>query len=170
MSNIVGISLGNVCKSAIWAVNNNYRKTREQGYKTCVFDLMISNYKGIIKCILDDFNFFCDPNYLVLNNDGIFNTYYNFGFNHESPDHADLYLKEHWPEGKNHFINNNYRHFINRYTCRINNFKNYLNDCNNYIVFVIEFSYDKNPNNDCIELRNALKIKYPNLKYEIIII
>lgn len=167
---IVGISLGNVCYSAEWAVFNNIRKKKEEGYNTCPFDLMISNYNGIIQCINNDFEDFYNPIYLHVNSHGIFNTKYNFGFNHESPGHADLYLHENWPEGTNHFINNNFHHFIERYKTRIDSFDNYLCDPNNYIIFVIQFCYDTNPNNDCLELRNALQNKYPGLKYEIKVI
>ena len=81
--NCVGISLGNVCYSAEWAVHNKYRKRKEEGYNTCPFDLMVSNYKGIVKCIKEDFKYFCDTNYLSLQNNLIFNKYYKFGFNHE---------------------------------------------------------------------------------------
>ena len=169
--NIIGISLGNVCKSAEWAVANNLRKRKNEGYNTCPFDLMVSNYSGIIKCIREDFNNFCNTEYLILNNNNIIhNTYYNFEFNHESPYHADLYLHENWPEGPRHYINNNYIHFIERYNKRIQSFKDYLNDQNNYIIFVIQFGYDVNPNNDCLDLRTALAEKYPNLKYEIRVI
>jgi len=168
--NKVGISLGNVCYSAEWGIENNIRKKRSEGYNTCPFDLMVSNYKGLVECINNDFEDFCNPNYLHLNKEGLFNTRYNFGFNHEMPGHADLYLHENWPEGPNHFINNNYHHFINRYNKRIQEFRNYLNDPNNYIIFIIQFVYDTNPNNNCQELRDALREKYGHLKYEIRII
>jgi len=168
--NPVGISLGNVCYSTEWAINNNIRKKKAEGYNTCPFDLMVSNYNGIIQCINNDFEDFCNTSYLQLTNEGFLHTKYNFGFNHESPGHADLYLHENWPEGEYHFINNNFHHFIERYNSRINSFRNYLNDHNNYIIFVIQFVYDVNPNNDCQELRIALYNKYPHLKYEIIVI
>lgn len=168
--NKVGISLGNVCYSAQWAVENNIRSSRSEGYKTCPFDLMVSNYYGIVECINHDFESFCDTNFLQVTDIGIVNNKYNFGFNHESPEHVELYLTENWPEGKNHFINNNFHHFIERYNQRIQSFRNYLNDPNNYIIFIIQFYYDTNPNNDCIELRDALKNKYPNLNYEIRVI
>jgi hypothetical protein len=133
---------------------------------------MISNYKGIIKCIMEDFQHFTNPEFLILDpiHGLIINTYYNFAFNHETSGHADLYLIEKWPEGTNHFINNNYLHFIERYNNRINNFKNYLNNTNNFITFIIQFAHEENPNDDCKELREAFAIKYPNLKYKIIII
>jgi hypothetical protein len=172
--NRVGISLGNACASAIWGKNMSIRKSKEEGYNTCPFDLMLSNYKGICKCIREDFTNFINPDYLVLKTnpapDCIINTYYNFGFNHETPYHADLYKSEKWSEGPNHFMNNNYANFIKRYATRINNFKNYLEDSTNSITFILQFKNEENPNDDCIELRNVLKNKYPSLNYEIIII
>ena len=143
--NSVGISLGNVCYSAEWAVHNGLRKRKEDGYNTCPFDLMVSNYKGIIKCIEDDFKYFCDTKYIKLHNNLIYNSYYNFGFNHESPYHADLYIHEKWPEGANHFVNNNYLHFIERYEKRIQSFRNYLNNPYNSITFIIQFSNETSP-------------------------
>jgi hypothetical protein len=170
MTNKIGISLGNVCNSAMWGVQNGIRQTKENGYNTCVFDLMISNYDGVVKCINEDFNNFCNHHYLVLTDAGIYNTYYNFEFNHESPDHANLYVVENWPGGKMHFVDNNFFEFKKRYRQRIHNFINYLMDKNNYIVFIFQFFYDTNKNDDFIELRQALSLKYPHLKYEIVVI
>ena len=50
-----GISLGQNCHSAIVGVSMGLRKTKQNGYKTCPFDEMVTNYKGIIECIKDDF-------------------------------------------------------------------------------------------------------------------
>jgi hypothetical protein len=175
-NNKIGISLGNVCYSAVWATKNKIRKLKKDGYKTCPFDLMVSNYDGIVNCIKDDFKHFCDPKYLTVNNNGIYNVYYNFGFNHESPNHKvetqDKYLYEieKWSEGKEHFVNNNFKHFIDRYNSRINSFRDYLNNSNNIITFVVQFVYSHKPDENLNELRNALKMKYPNLKYRIIIL
>jgi hypothetical protein len=167
--NVVGISLGNVCYSAVWGVDVGFRKAKKDGYKTCPFDLMISNYKGIIECIRNDFHDFCNPHFLSIeqNINCVKNSKYNFFFNHESPYHADLYIKENWPEGPNHYINNNYKHFIDRYNQRIQNFRNYLQDSNNHIIFIIQFANEEDPNNDFYELREVLKLKYPNLIYNI---
>ena len=37
------------CGSAMYGVINNLRTKKEHGYKTCPFDLMISNYNGILE-------------------------------------------------------------------------------------------------------------------------
>ena len=60
------ISLGWRCKSAGHAVDIGIRKRKEDGYKTCPFDMMISNYEGLVQCIRDDFKYFCDTQYLEL--------------------------------------------------------------------------------------------------------
>ena len=142
----IGISLGWTCNSAMFAVSKGIRNVKKSGYKTCPFDKMISNYTGLLECISDDFKYFVDPEYLTLKclirpngtkDDMIYNTKYNFFFNHESPGHADLYKKEKWPNGKFHFVDNNYLEFIKRYTNRIENFRNYLIDPKNRITFVI---------------------------------
>ena len=57
-----GISLGWNCHSAINGVALGFRNIKSNGYKTCPFDEMISNYKGIN----DDFEYFCDIKYLEL--------------------------------------------------------------------------------------------------------
>ena len=161
----VAISLGKNCKSAVWGVKNGVRKTKGQGYNTCPFDLMVSNYKGIVECIKDDFKHFCDSKYLKINK--LVNTYYGFGFNHEDGTNKKLWLKEKWPEGITHFIANDFKNFKERYSKRIQSFKNYLNDKNNYIIFLILLNGEQKKDKNLTELRDALKLRYPHLKYEI---
>ena len=101
-----GISLGWNCDSAIYAVRNNLRNIKSNGYKTCPFDEMVSNYSGIVECIKDDFKYFCDLNYLKLIevpedskyfNDkewgrfNIYNTKYKFVFN--SKTNKGIYMR-----------------------------------------------------------------------------
>jgi len=170
-----GISLGWNCSAAQDGVRLGLRDTKTNGYKTCPFDIMVSNYIGVCKCISDNFKYFCDPNCLKLKeapkmarhfpnqNDNemwIYNTYYNFVFNHESPFHGDLYLKEHW-SSPYHFVENNFENFIKRYNTRIDNFKNYLNT-SEYVNFIL-WRYNSTP----LELSNTLKLKFPLLKFKI---
>ena len=164
--NEVGISLGGCCLPGVWGVHHNYRKSKLNNYLTCPFDLMVSSYESVVKCILEDFKHFTDPLYLKCE-PMLVNTYYNFTFNHETPGHANLHIIESWEEGQNHFINNNYKHFIDRYNRRISNFKHYLSN-DNFITFIIcDCSHI---DIECTTLRAALLLKYPNLKYKIIII
>lgn len=167
----IGISLGWKCDSAVYGVKNNIRKIKEEGYNTCVFDEMVSNYVGLLMCIEDDFKYFLDTNYIEIRDIGepiIYNTKYNFWFNHESPGHANLYITQNWSGGINHYINNNYEKFIERYKTRINNFRNYINS-GNKINFIID-RYKTTSIEDIKELDNLLKIKYPLLNYNFIFV
>ena len=167
------ISLGWNCESASMGVSLGIRNKKENGYKTCPFDECITNYNGIILCIEEDFKYFCDINYLKLipakfSTGGIMrdellihNTRYNFIFNHESPDHANLYIVQNWVGGKNHYIDNNYFLFIERYTRRINNFRYYIN--NNYKITFIIGKFD----NDYSELHETIQKKYPEITFDI---
>ncbi len=66
---------------------------------------------------------------------------------------------------------NDFKYFKERYNRRIQAFIKYLNDKNNYIIFVIKLdNKDKLIDRKLPELRSALKLKYPHLKYEIKII
>jgi hypothetical protein len=172
---VEGISLGWDCSAAQDGLRLSLRKTKQDGYKTCPFDMMISNYIGLCKCIDDDFKYFCDINYLELRNapdmtkhipnqktdeQWIYNTYYNFAFNHESPFHGDLYKNEMW-DGPYHFVNNNFEKFIERYNNRINNFRKYISESDK-INFIL-WRYNSPP----IELVEILKNKYPNLDFTV---
>lgn len=172
------ISLGWRCESAQIGVALGLRSTKSEGYNTCPFDLHNSNYPGVIECIKDDFKYLTDPKYLEVR-EGTFcsehfamhkspvkeyqivNTYYGFLYNHESPGHGNLYLTENWSGGINHFVDNNFEKFIERYDARIKNFRNYLasGDKINFILM----RYNSIPN----ELCKVVEEKYPNLDFEL---
>ena len=166
----IGISLGWNCASAIYGVENNIRDTKQNGYLTCPFDEMLKSLSGLMKCINEDFKYFHDENHLIISNHSgenlIYNTRYNFMFNHESPGHANLYITQNWPGGINHYIDNNYEKFKERYAKRINNFFNYINDPNNHIIFIIN-GYNPMSKN-IFKLRELLNTKYPHLSYELL--
>jgi hypothetical protein len=154
------ISLGWDCDPAIISVNHGIRPRKNAGYKTCPFDLMVSNYEGMCQCIIDDFKCFSDIDYLILKDNFIINTKYNFIFNHESPGNKDI---SHTWSTINFFVENNYKNFIIRYEERINNFRNYIKDNN---IFFIHKRY----NRLSIELDKIIHSKYPELNYKIICI
>jgi hypothetical protein len=176
------ISLGWNCGSACYGVDNGIRSTKQNGYKTCPFDEMLTNYNGIVECIKDGFDDIYNTEYLdllhinkdskLLNTTGngdivVYHKKYKFIFNHESPGHANLYMQQKWKKGINHYILNNYEEFINRYKRRCENIKNYLNS-NLFIHFIIT-----KPNcsiTDMNELNDVIKLKYPNLKFDIILL
>ena len=166
------ISLGWNCESASRAAEAGIRRRKADGYLTCPFDECITNYEGIMLCIKEDFKYFCDPLYLDLIEapftvGGIFkherlvyNTRYKFIFNHESPDHANLHIIQNWAGGKNHYIDNNFALFIERYNRRINNFRHYVQTSS--ITFVIG---KLDP--DVSKLDKVLREVYPNLVFNI---
>jgi hypothetical protein len=175
-----GISLGWNCHSAFIGVSTGLRKTKQNGYKTCPFDEMITNYKGIIECIKDDFEFLCDIKYLKLikippeskylntNGDGdlmIYNTKYKFLFNHESPGHANFFIHQKWTKGINHYVMNDYEEFINRYKRRIQNMKDLLNS-KNMITFILTRPHTELC--DISELNEVIINKYPFLKFKFV--
>ena len=173
----IAISLGWRCETAQIGVNSGIRGIRNDGYKTGPFDLLNTNYIGVCKCIEDDFKYFTDPNYLELvegtfcsehfsmhkkpkKEFQIINKYYGFIFNHESPGHGNLYIDEKWSGGINHFVDNNFKRFIERYDSRIENFRNYLKyDKVNFLLM----RYNSIPT----ELCKIITDKYTNLNFEI---
>jgi len=174
----IAISLGKNCQSAIVAVERGLRLRRDQGYKTCPFDLCVTNYDGMVKCIEEDFKHFCDSNYLELiqysskelyvenAREGEFlikNTYYNFLFNHESPEHTTFYIDQKWSGGKNHFVDNNFKKFIERYQHRIDNFRSYLNS--NKIIFTLDKEGD-----DTLALQQVMAKNYPHVIYSLMLL
>lgn len=172
--NTVGISLGWNCSPATAAVSNGLRTTKADGYRTCPFDEMVTNLPGIVECLRDDFKYFTDSKYLALieapfTSGGvvqgerlIHNTKYNFFFNHESPDHAGLYLSQNWQGGKYHYMDNDYKLFKERYNRRVDSFRNYINSGDRIAFIISRFS------EDYTELHKALSEIYPNLEYDIL--
>lgn len=170
---VVGISLGWNCSPAMLGVEHGYRQRKEEGYTTCPFDEMITSYDGILQCLEEDFQDFCNPECLTLkqiSNESqyckgdslIYNKKYKFLFNHESPGHGNLWKYQNWSGGINHYIDNNYKLFRERYTRRVQNFRNYLNSGEEIIFLVIPPREDNYK-----ELREILSQQYPNLKYSI---
>jgi hypothetical protein len=155
----------------MYAVDVRIRSRKSDGYNTCPFDIMVSNYNGIVHCLNDNFSDFLNDNFLelrIINNEYvIYNKKYNFIFNHESPGHANLYITENWEEGINHFVVDNYRNFKKRFSQRIQNFRNYLSDPNNVITFVMA-SWNKTQD-DITDLKQALEKHYPQLKYSVLL-
>lgn len=177
--NEAAISLGWRCETAQIGVNSGIRGVRSNGYKTCPFDLLNTNYIGVCKCIEDDFKYLTDPNYLELIEGSycsehfeiykgdikiekqIVNTYYGFVMNHESPGHGNLYINENWSGGINHFVDNNFEKFIERYNQRVSNFRNYINNSNKINFLLMRY------NSIPIELCEIISNRYPSLNFEI---
>lgn len=169
----IGISLGWNCYSAVQGVERGLRLRKEQGYKTCPFDEMVTNYDGIVKCIENKLDDLADPAFLQVvrlppdakhnpNDDLIHHSKYKFFFNHESPGHGQLYVSQRWPGGKEHYIRNNYEQFRLRYEARIDNFKSYVNS-GEHVQFIITRFDDP-----MTGLHNAIHASWPDLSYSIV--
>jgi hypothetical protein len=175
----VGISLGWNCETTSQGIIRGLRGLKKDGYKTCPFDVMVSNYEGVIQCLYDDFKDFTNPEYLksipvldikhlrsfpgeIVDNTVIYKTKYKFCHIQESPGYALNFRCEIWEGGNTHFVDNNYEKLIERLTLRVQNFRNYINS-GNHINFLIT-DFDKN----LTELHTCIKTMYPNLKYTII--
>lgn len=63
---MTAIALGWRCHSATWAVDTGLRPRKSEGYLTCPFDLMISNYPGLVQCFKDGLDDLYNINYLTL--------------------------------------------------------------------------------------------------------
>lgn len=148
--------------------------TKANGYLTCPFDLSMTPFNSLCKCIEDDFKHFFDDLRLIpgQNADGDrskcgaggmnITNHYNMVFNHEGSTHSHLFKN-----GKNDdlfYIRNDFGEFRKRYENRIQNYKKYINRYNN-IIFV----YKKHDNDyDLKKLYKLLKEKYINKNIKII--
>ena len=140
---MIYISLGWNCAPAILR-KYEFKCSKDNGYKTCPFDLCVTPYQGLIECLKTNFsNFF---NLRIEN--GIIMNEYNMWFNHEAP--MELYA------------NNNFEKFKERYINRINNFNNYITN-NNEICFI-----HSDPFHSSDEIANIMSNNYPNLKFKIL--
>lgn len=165
----IGISLGWNCHSASYGVSTGLRSTKANGYKTCPFDEALTNYEGVVACIADDFKHFMELELIDISGDSpymanetlIYNPRYRFIFNHESPGHGNLWETQSWSGGKEHYIKNEFKLFKERYTRRIQAFRDYLSS-GQHINFIICRDVDTSR-----ELELILQDKYPVLKYTI---
>ena len=140
---MIYISLGWNCSPAIMR-KNIFKQEKKNGYLTQPFDLCVTPYSGLCKCLKDNFAQFFNlriENYITMNA-------YNMWFNHET----EFYQK------------NNFEEFKKRYENRINNFRKYLTS-GQEICFI-----HSNPFEDSYELCNILENTYPDLIFKILAI
>lgn len=128
------INLGNDCEPA-W--NLSYCSLRKEAFP---FDwLQTPEFEGIIKLIQDNFKYFLDPKYLVLDNHAVKNTYYNIKFVHDFPTHKNNTVNEHSEISDMGQILSNFLDFLpiikKKYERRIERFYNALNSGEKIIFF-----------------------------------
>jgi hypothetical protein len=137
------ISLGNNCAPRTY-ISRELNLSKKNGYNTCPFDLCITPFESLYNCIETDFEYFFDDLRLIpwecAENGTVKNAImnkYNMIFNHEGSSHSHLFK-----DGKNDdlfYTRNNFEKFKERYSARIDNFRNYItNDYITDITFVIK--------------------------------
>lgn len=165
------VSVGWNCAPRVF-IKNTLKLTKKSGYKTGPFDLCITQYNSLVNCINTNFaNFFDDlhlePGSNAAGNrsscgPGGMNIVNSYGmiFNHEGSTHSHLF-----EEGKNDdefYIRNNFQKFRERYTRRIQNFRDYINNSQEIILI---FSKHPNDTYQDYELLNLFNNAFPNKKF-----
>jgi hypothetical protein len=160
------ISIGYNCNPRLY-MKYSLKITKSNGYNTCPFDLCITPFESLYKCIETDFLYFFDDLKLITGENakgdrsfcgpGGLNITNSYGmtFNHEGSTHSHLFQ-----EGRNDddfYHRNNFQKFRERYEKRIQNFKNYLKSEKD-ITFVFHSYTDEQIN----RLKKLLIIRYTN--------
>jgi hypothetical protein len=166
------ISLGWNCSPRYYI--RDIGMSRSNGYRSCPFDLCMTSFAGLCKCIETDFKYFFNDLALIPGGNaegdrskcgvgGInITNHYQMIFNHEGSTHSHLFK-----DGINDdlfYIRNDFEQFRNRYEIRIQNYNKYISE-NHNITFVY-----RNHNNeyDVILLHQLLREKYPNKNINIL--
>lgn len=176
-NNMVYISLGVNCGPRMHIKNMGY--SRASGYKTCPFDLCITPFPALQKCMETDFVQFFEDLRLIpggnasgnrsLCGEGGFNitNAYGMTFNHEGSTHSHLFK-----DGQNDdefYIRNNFAEFKKRYQVRINNFKEYI-DCSDEITFVFSKYPGIDSNENLDHICKIFSARYPKKTFKHLII
>jgi hypothetical protein len=173
------ISIGCECSPRIY-IKHKLNITNHNGYKTCPFDLCITPFQSLYNCIKTDFEFFFDNLHTIpcgsnadgdrsKCGDGLLNitNYYGIVFNHEGSTHSHLFK-----EGKNDddfYIRDDFKKFRERYSARIKNFLNYIEE-NNEITFIHRLHPGICEKIDIDKLSELFSKKYPTKIFNFIAI
>jgi hypothetical protein len=144
--------------------------TQKNGYKTCPFDLCITSFEALYNCINTDFKHFFENLHTIAGENatgdrskcgvGLLNITNSYGmiFNHEGSTHSHLFK-----EGKNDdffYIRNDFQKFKERYSLRIKNFFNYIEE-NNEIIFIYSLYPGICEQRDLGKIKELVLKKYP---------
>lgn len=172
------ISIGCQCDPRIY-IKKLLNLTHDNGYKSCPFDLCITPFESLCNCIETDFKFFFDNLHTIPGekadgdrskcSDVLLNikNYYGMTFNHEGSTHSHLFK-----EGKNDdqfYIRDDFKKFKERYSLRINNFLNYIEE-NNEIIFIHSLHKDICTERDLDKISDIFSKKYPTKIFKFITI
>lgn len=156
------ISIGGACLAALQIFKAGLRKAAYP------FDVIFSDLQGVMKAIETDFSFFLDTKYLTRkffkNTYHLYNSIYNFIFPHDMTSKVDTELNINKEPEK--FIN-----FKEKYKRRIDRF-NSLNKFAGKVFFLRTHTSYTEPDTieNLISLKKVITKKFPNLKFEIIVV
>ena len=164
----VYISIGPNCNPRIY-LKNSFNYSKLTGYKSCPFDLCITQYSSLYDCIETDFKLFFDNLKIIpwgnaegkrlhYDNPHAITNKYGMIFNHEGSSHSHLF--NNGKHDDEYYTRDDFKIFKERYSNRILNFRNYLNEyCE--IIFV----YSEDNGYDIYKLSDLLYKIYPNKKF-----
>jgi len=153
------ISLGSDCLPRVAATRHSLKKTKKDGELSLPFDLSVTSFDNMLQLISNDFSQFTNPDQYCMEKIGDVEVishkiYKGTYFNHESP----------FMSGAINFCENNWSLLKARYDVRVANFRKYVAD--NDILFILHVKED----NDIQLLCSAIKGRYPELRFEILVI
>lgn len=174
---MIYISIGSNCSPRVY-IKETLKLTHENGYKSCPFDLCITPFESLYNCIETDFKYFFDNLHTTFGNnasgdrskcgEGMLNitNYYGIIFNHEGSTHSHLFK-----EGTNddyYYIRDDFKKFKERYSLRILNFLNYIEENNE--ITCIHSSHPVICEKDITKLHELFSKKYLTKIFKIITI
>jgi hypothetical protein len=169
------ISIGWQCRPRQY-IKEALNLTRNNGYKSCPFDLCMTPVESLYYCIETDFKFFFDNLHTIPGSNadgdrskcgnGLLNitNYYGIVFNHEGSTHSHLFKEG--TNDDNFYIRDDFKKFKERYSTRIKNFLNYI-EKNNEIIFVHSF-LDICEEKDLGKIYEIFSKKYPTKIFKFI--
>jgi hypothetical protein len=153
--------------------------SRASGYKSCPFDLCITPFSALKKCIETDFVHFFEDLRLIPGSNasgnrslcgyGGFNITNSYGmiFNHEGSTHSHLFVTG--CNDDEYYIRNNFKEFRKRYQIRIDNFKEYIS-CSEDIVFVFSKYPGIESDGNVDDICKMFTIRYPFKMFKYLLI
>lgn len=170
------LSIGCQCNPRMY-IKNTLNLSKIGGYKSGPFDLCITPFDSLCECLKTNFKHFFDDLHTIsgVNSDGdrsmcgpgLLNitNYYGMTFNYEGATHSHLFT-----ESKNDdefYIRNDFYEFKKRYSSRIKNFIDYIEN-NNEITLVHSLYPGICDERDLSKIRDILEEKYPGKEFKFI--
>ncbi len=161
------ISLGGDCFPRVSLTKIKIKKDRAQGELSYPFDLAVTPLKNVIEMIWSDFDKFHEYKLEEVDNEILIESvnYPGTYLNHESPMKVNIFYEN---EGPLYFVKCKYEKLKERYSNRIDNFREKLGS-DKKILFVIHLTACTS-NDDVIRLVKAIEARYPTLEFKIVVV